>query len=445
MNPNSPNILMQGILIFSYYKKNSLIGILLLSSVLCFAQKPLVKSIYTEKKEFRTYKDTLSQVTNTSFVEYDAKKRILKQYLTYFRKNLTEKEPFIYMTDSLEYDPVSNSSVQKLDDKTDYTRSRTEKIRYLDYTDSPQTTKIIQRQRYDYSDLLKEDTFEYDKKNRLVKMCNYSYEGNGYLFCDKINYNHKGQKKRWRMYSKWFTINLAQKSVQKKTKRRDFHYRYNKNGQLTSMWGKYYREHHSVKNKYDANGKLDKKEIIISYIEKYLPEKPKPNTDKTENKKTESKTKKVKQLKKKIVNKQTIKYDAGRPLIDLKKRNEKILTTIQTEYKDTLILRQTHKGLSPDFDDLVDISTEWVYDSENVLEKKIETYMNTKTNTPSHTKEFFFDKKGQLIKETTTAKINNTETSRILYDYNEFGYLLQTTIYGSGRKTTEIKTTYTYH
>ena len=111
---------------------------------------------------------------------------------------------------------------------------------YLLYAPEEKESKRIWRRHYDsFGELTKEDTLTYNDQGLLVNNCQYNYMGSTSLLCDEYQYKDT-LKKRWLMYSKWNTINAKSEVVEKQTKRRDYRYFYNKNGQLKRVKAKDY-------------------------------------------------------------------------------------------------------------------------------------------------------------------------------------------------------------
>ena len=136
------------------------------------------------------------------------------------------------------------------------------KIKYLTYSKTPNQCKPVWTQKYDKTDdIIKEDTITYNDQQQIIQSCTYSYSGSTSLFCDHFEYNKKGLRKKWFTYYKWTTINGRSQVVERSKKRRNYKYKYNKNNQLVRGKGRYYKTKYKESRTYDKNGQLASVEI----------------------------------------------------------------------------------------------------------------------------------------------------------------------------------------
>lgn len=196
------------------------------------------------------------------------------------------------------------------------------KTKYLDYQAKEKDSKYILRQLYDqYGELSKEDTLTYDEQNNIIGLCKYNYRGSTSLFCNYYTYKNNLQT-RWTTYSKWTTIDIKGRVVQRQGKRRDYKYKYNKNGQLVHACGKYYKTRFHQTIKYDKNNKLLKNRTVT----KRRVNKGKGTKDKPAKKKY------------RIDKEETIlTYEDGRLVKEIRLINKKERNRKEVIYQDTFI------------------------------------------------------------------------------------------------------------
>ena len=202
----------------------------------------------------------------------DKKGRIssLDIYHYYYGKDkqrLKKEEHLIWM-------PSTQTKIEKRTtyDLKNNPKTERQETQYLSYGTSDATSKVITSRHFDdIGNLISEDTFTYSSDSLLLKSCKYNYRGSTSLLCDHYVYNKKKQQKQWKTYSVWTTVSLNQKVVTKKTKRRDYKYKYNKKGLLKASCGVYYKRSYKEKITYDKNRNVVEKKYIKSIKEERKP------------------------------------------------------------------------------------------------------------------------------------------------------------------------------
>jgi len=200
-------------------------------------------SIIKTRREY-TY-DTLGRLMNRHSYTYHSNSGVLRK----------EKKA--------NFDTASNILTEFIIDYPQKGAPRKQKLvtKYLVYAPKEKNSKYVWRQLYDkYGEMVKEDTLTYNQDSLLTERCTYDYRGNTSLSCDTHKYNKKGERVRWRSYRKWTTINGRGEVADRQRKRRDYKYRYNRDGKLKRAWGKYYKTKFCQKVKYNKAGqkRLDK-------------------------------------------------------------------------------------------------------------------------------------------------------------------------------------------
>lgn len=147
------------------------------------------------------------------------------------------------MTSDLSETYASNSTANKII-----------KAKYHKFTGNLNTDQIHWTKQYDnFGELVKEDTFAYDKSNRLVKKVSYNYSGSTSKYVYTYKYDRKGRLKRERLYYHYITVTMGGKSKEKPHKTSDYKYCYNHKGELTRKKGKYYDTKNDEKRVYVGN------------------------------------------------------------------------------------------------------------------------------------------------------------------------------------------------
>lgn len=278
---------------------------------------------------------------------------------------------------------------------------------YLLYAPHEKDSKRIWRRHYDrFGELTKEDTLTYNEQGFLVSNCQYNYMGSTSLLCDEYQYKDT-LKKRWLMYSKWNTINAKSEVVEKQTKRRDYRYFYNKNGQLKRIKAKDYSNKILRKLCYNKEGQLQKDHLTVQrQISKPVRDSKGDKTDKT--KKYTQKTEHI------------MCYEEGNlvgilRLVDGQevKRETFIYNDSILEKEKLLVNGKPSEELFYTYDEkLLVETTKNKYDSKGNLRYTIKT---------------FFNKEGQAIKKEQIAR--NAVLSITEWTYNTHGHLLSETTY----------------
>ena len=163
--------------------------------------------------------------------EYDAQKRLISQTVYHYdisRKGvLTKEEQTRYQTDQQLLREQITTYPRGAEPKSELFETR-----YLVYAAEEANSKRIWKRHFDaFGEITKEDTLTYDANGLLLNKCAYNYMGSTSILCDEWEYRDTFCT-RWRMYSRWTTINGRSQVVERRSKRRDYRYFYNKRGQL---------------------------------------------------------------------------------------------------------------------------------------------------------------------------------------------------------------------
>lgn len=263
---------------------------------------------------------------------------------------------------------------------------------YLDYQIKEENSKRKGRQYYDeLGELAREDTLTYNTNKDLIQLCTYDYRGNTSLFCDYYTYNKKGLKSKWVTLSKWNTINMKGQVVERHDKRRNYQFRYNKNGQLVQVSGFYYNTRFLQKLTYDENGKIKSNTTLIK------------RKVRSSNSKTPKKFKIDHE-------EQILLYENGQLVSDTKLFNKIQTNRTEIEYQDTLVktLKIKEKNI------LID-STGYEYLNSNLLSKKTQTKY-TSNGKPRYNLITYYNEKGKAIKEEQIMGNKTLSVLEIQYD-----------------------------
>lgn len=221
--------------------------------------------------------------------------------------------------------------------------------KYLVYSADAGLNKRIWRKLWDdFGDIVKEDTLSYDADSNLIGQCNYDYRGNTSLYCHEYSYNKKGHRIRWKTYYKWTTIDAKGDVANKQAKRRDFRYKYTKDGLLKRSFGKYYLNKYRQIRCYNRDNTLQVDKTWAHKTNKYKD----PNTGRYKKKRSKEKKESWYQegiLKKEqyYVNqneqKRTEKtIEQGLVLKEERFKQGKLSEAFQNSYDSGSILRKTH-------------------------------------------------------------------------------------------------------
>ena len=321
------------------------------------------------------------------------------------------------------FDPntsVLNQLVIEYPNKKDPVRRRLE-TKYLVYDTDITKNKYIWRKLYDtIGEITKEDTLTYNAEQELIEKSTYDYRGNTSLFRDYYKFNKKNQKKRWRMYSVWTTIDGRGEVAERKAKRRDYRYCYNNKGLLKKTWGKYYSTRFVQKIQYDKEGRL---------LE-----------DKTTSKRKLKKQKVLDSGKKKLVaylQKEIflVRYEKGLKVLETKIIADKEFSKIEWEYQDSLMTTQRKYLRSKIVEEIT-----WTYkDDQKLKQKKIQKY-STNGKPRSYTIVSYDESENPVREELYLQNKIYTTQNRI---FDEDGNLVEETLSTANNPNIE-KTTYTY-
>lgn len=350
---------------------------------------------------------------------YDTIGRLINKQNYYYHHNnhgvlVKEEKAFFNTTDKwlteeiITYHPEKEPTVQKL------------RTKYLNYQAKEKNSQYTLRQLYDqYGEIAKEDTLTYDEQNNLIELCKYNYQGSTSLFCNYYTYKDNLQT-RWTTYSKWTTIDIKGRVVQKQGKRRDYRYKYNKNGQLIHACGKYYKTRFRQTIKYDKNNRPLKDRTITKRrinkgggtIEK--PKKKKYRTEKEE---------------------KILIYEAGRLVKEIRFLDKKEVNKKEIIYQDSLIqaIQVKLNGVT-----IEEINNQ--YNDQNKRIKKINKKYR-KNGKLRYTIITLYDAEEQPIQEEQI--IGNKSFSVLKMKYDKHGNLIAQSLSSQNTKSLE-KTLYIY-
>ncbi len=336
--------------------------------------------------------DSLTRYHKTTI--YDKKGREIRKLYYYYHlnSNKLKKEEKSYF-DS-ESKTLTEHIINYPSDKEPVSTKLITK--YLEYELKEENSKRLYRQLYDdFGDISREDTLIYNSNNNLIERCSYDYRGNTSLFCHYYSYNNKGLQNRWKTYSKWTTINGKGEVAERKAKRRDYRFRYNKRNELIRSWGKHYLNRYKQKLKYDNNGKILENNTVLR-------KKLKVSVNKS--KKGSAKKYKI------ICDKHIIKYKNGRIYSDIKLRNNKETNKKETEYRDSLpYISKTYRNSS-----LTQVDS-FEYNKEGKILKKISSKFSNQ-GLLRYTLTTHYNKNGQAIKEEQKNRQKILSMLKIKYD-----------------------------
>lgn len=291
--------------------------------------------------------------------------------------------------------------------------------RYLDYQAEEKDSKYILRQLFDkFGELAKEDTLTYDQDQNLIELCSYVYTGSTSLSCNYYTYKNNLQT-RWTTYSKWTTINIKGDVVERSGKRRDYRYKYNKAGQLTRAFGKYYKRRFRQKITYDKEGKIKEDRTIVKRRVRQSGTKEKPPK------------------KKYIMHKEEhiLSYEEGRLVLDRQLVNKKEINKKEITFENNLVktIRRTLNG---------SLLEEIIYSYSKglkVIEKQNNRY--TKDGKIHYRVLSYYDNNENLVREEQNmgGKVLSTTT----YTYDSAGNVTEQSLSTNNNKNLE-KTLYIY-
>lgn len=291
--------------------------------------------------------------------------------------------------------------------------------KYLDYQAKEKDSKYILRQLFDkYGEISKEDTLTYDDNQNLIELCSYVYTGSTSLSCNYYTYKN-GLQTRWTTYAKWNTINAKGDVVDRSGKRRDYRYRYNKEGKLTRACGKYYKNKFRQKITYDSQGRMKENRSIVKRKIKQVGTKEAPAKKKYRIKKEEHIisyeggriVSDVKLLNKKEINRKDFSYENGVVVSIQRSVNGNLLEEIIYRYNKSLkVLEKNSTRYTKNRK--VHYRTSSYYDeNENIIRE--EQNMAGKTLS---VKNYVYDDKGNPIEQSLSTQ-NNKSLEKTLYIY----------------------------
>lgn len=276
----------------------------------------------------------------------------------------------------------------------------------------------------DYGDLQKEDTVRLDDQGRVVERCTYDYTGHTGLFCNTYRFNRFGKVKRWRMYSKWTTINGRSNVVYRQAKRRDYRYCYNGKGQHKRTRGKYYSTRYREKKQYDAQDRLAEVEVLEVTTRKA-----------TDRERKNGSKRRIRRSKRELQ-----RFEEGKVVLEARYLDEEELLRAEAQYdeKGKLLERKNYrKGRL-----ISEIS--WSYHANGQRKKRVEQKYDNNNN-KSYRIEIRYNKKGQPLAELQRVSGSTNLASRMIYRYNEQGDIERRAFYRHQKLYEETLFEYRYH
>lgn len=368
------------------------------------------------------------QITST----YDTIDRLIERhryYYTRFDKKLVKEDELVYNPNT----KVLSESITTYKNNTS-SKKRLE-TKYLVYAAKPADSKRTARLLYDdMGELVKEDTLTYNNQEQPLQKCTYDYRGNTSLVCEEYDYNKQNKQCRWRTYSKWTTIDGKGEVVEKKSKRRDYKFRYNKNGDLKKAWGNYFKTKMCRKLKYDKNGMLLQDKTVTKRTLKRLIENKQADEKDSEKGENQKKVKKrYRTYKQKEVH--LIKYQNGKMIEDLKTRDKTEVERTKINYRDTLI-ESKEKYIRGNLSE----SEVYEYDANQKLNKKTKKIYNT-NNVLRFSIISSYNAEEKLLKEEQWMR--GKLYLKTTYSYDTYGNLKEKSLYSLNTSNLE-KTMYIY-
>jgi hypothetical protein len=354
--------------------------------------------------------------------EYDSLGRLMSREEFYYdpqEKGILQKE------ETAQYEFGANLLQEKTRQYPRGQEPKTEKrISYfLEYTAKAEDQKPKLVQLLDnFNEPVREDTFTYDAKNRLIKQCTYDYRGSTSLFCDQYEYNRQGLRKKWTTYAKWTTVKRGGKAVYEQAKRREYRFWYNKKGQLTKAKGYYYKSKLKQRVQYDKAGKILLDETVVER---------KLRNSKEQKAKTGQKFKREKETKR-------LEYQDGRLLKESLTSLEGEQRRVQHQYQDTL-LQQIEFFQK---DKLVERQSFEYHSNGKLKQRKVDKFSELGSYQYSIISNG--DEKGNIIEE--IQQNEQRIISRASLRYNEDNLLVEKTLFlASGLKFEKIAYFYKYY
>ncbi len=295
---------------------------------------------------------------------------------------------------------------------------RSEKIetKYLVYAaPSGESKHIWQLQYNDYADIVKEDTITYNAQLQPTEHCVYDYRGTTSLRCDEWEYNKKNQLCNNRYYSKWTTINGRGQVTEKKSKKRDYKYRYTRAGQLKKEWGKSYGTKLCRRIKYNKTGEIqqDYKQRVVKIKRLVSPKK----DDKTAQQSSEETDKSKKPTKKRYKTRKQkevyiLNYQDGKVIEQSQLIDGKLISKVLNTYQDTLVKTyEQYRG------DKITDRISYEYDEQQLLTKTRQDRYNTSGRiVTSFVKYYNADR--QVTKDEQWRQGKRYSTRSTIYDAN---------------------------
>ena len=397
---------------------------LFLGHCAAFGQSELSTTGKIKKKveeRIRYYNDTDRTTLHHKTFDFDEKGCLIRKQEFYY--NLTPAGSLAKDVNAL-YDTgkqllTENIVVFKSNNEREFENLRT---KYLLYAPTEEESKYSWRQYIDNSlDIVKEDTLTYDENLNLIKKCDYNYKGNTSLYCDEFTFDKHNRRRRWKMYTHWTTVKAVGKAVDKREKKLDYKYYFNRAGKPTKTKGKRYSTHYSEKWTYNKTGQLE------TYEERSFR---KSLQTKKRRKETGERFMITEEIRLRQFNSQE------KILSETYTRNNTVQQELRYVYENDTLLKSfelSQKGKKVQ-------TIEYFYDAAANLVKK-NTYSHDSKGIIRYYVQSDFNDKNQLLRETQIAK--EEVLSRSIFEYNDYGDKISMTMFFKNDKIFE-KTHYFY-
>lgn len=203
--------------------------------------------------------------------------------------------------------------------------------RYLVYAPKEANSKRLWKRHYDaFGELTREDTLTYNADTLLIEQGSYNYMGSTSILFDEYEYQDT-LRKRWRMWSKWTTINGRSQIVERRSKRRDYRYWYNRDGKLVRVRGIDYSSKINRWLCYDKQGRLLGDRMVTSRKVTRHPKGPDGKPDKTKKARKYPTTQTTCQ-----------RYDQGNLVLSVQTKDGRLLRRQTATYEEDRLLEKAH-------------------------------------------------------------------------------------------------------
>ncbi len=171
-------------------------------------------------------------------------------------KRIKDKDSIVY-TSINEYNLAKKTLTKKILSVENPANNNKEILTFYNLNLGKGEAKVLLKKRFNSDfELVAEDTFSYNAKGDLIQKMAYSYIGSTGLYVDRYVYDENGGLKKWIQESRWLTMNIKGKHIEKTTIRKKMVYKNNDKGQRLKgrgfAWDDKIREYHE----YHPNGIL---------------------------------------------------------------------------------------------------------------------------------------------------------------------------------------------